>query len=149
MSKNLIAHNFQLSIAFPDTPDDYEIIKDMNQCALNINGNVVSWDSYDADGWKKRLATGKDAIFQIQGKYLQGDSTHEKLVGILFDSVDKHNGFKYKLAFPTGSAIKEISGDGVINFNGTNLMGEANDVSALAFEFQSNGKLEVTKSDAK
>lgn len=56
------------------TADNLVGIADMESFSVSIDGNVEEWKPFEAEGWTRRLMTGKSITISISGKRNVGDA---------------------------------------------------------------------------
>lgn len=110
-------------------------IKDIETMSLSIDGNVEEWTSMDAEGWTRRLMTGKSFTMALNGKRNIGDAGNDFVHGLAFKTgVDCST--NAEITFPDGA---KLAFDCVVNVTETS-GGDATNVGPLAFELLSDGK---------
>lgn len=73
-------------------------IAEMTSFSVSIDGNVQEWTPMDAEGWMKRMTTGKALTVSLSGKLCPGDPGNDYIAGLAWKS-DIHAG--------AGSGIKK------------------------------------------
>jgi hypothetical protein len=117
------------------TASDMVTIAQMDTFSISIDGNVVEWSSFEAEGWLSRLVTGKALSITMSGKRCNGDPGNDYVAGMGFKTGNDCS-TKMEVVFPSGATL---TFDCVINV--TNLEGgESRDVAPLEFECLSDGK---------
>lgn len=125
------------------TEVDMVPIKEMESFSISIDGNVEEWNPFEAEGWTRRLVTGKAFTLSIAGKRHIGDEGNDYVAGLAWKSgVDCST--KMLWTFPDGATL---SFDAVVNV--TNIgAGETRNVGPLEFDVMSDGKPTYTAPSA-
>lgn len=112
------------------------VIADCETFQVAINGNMVEYSPFEAEGWIKRKLTGKDIVITVTAKRNVGDAGQDLIAGCAFKTMgDAELDFAWN--FPDGSSV--WFKNAVINV--TNLGGgNARDLGPLEFTVNSNGK---------
>lgn len=110
-------------------------IADMETFTVSIDGNVEEWKPYEAEGWVRRMVTGKSITIGISGKRNVGDPGNDYVNGLaLKTGSDASTTLTWN--FPDGSKLVIV---GVVNVTEWG-SGESTAVAPLAFDFMSDGK---------
>lgn len=111
-------------------------ISDCETFQVAINGNIVEYSPFEAEGWLKRKMTGKDIVMTVTAKRNVGDTGQELIAGCALKTMgDAELDFAWE--FPDGSKI--WFKNAVISV--TNLgTGNSRDLGQLEFTVSSNGK---------
>lgn len=110
-------------------------IADMENYSVAIDGNVEEWNPYDAEGWVRRLVTGKSITVSVSGKRNVGDAGNDYIEGVaLKTGTDCNSTLVWN--FPSGAKLLIPGAINVTEFGS----GESRTVAPLAFEFMSDGK---------
>ena len=132
-------HQFQICTtgrATKDNPGTYKDIADMESFSVSFDDNVEEWTPMTAEGWVRRLKTGKGITISINGKRNVGDAGNDYIAGLAFkNGADCNSTLKW--TFPDGTAYLIHC---VINV--TAIGGDSTNVDPLEFECLSDGKPE-------
>ena len=110
-------------------------IADMENFSVAIDGNVEEWKPFDAEGWTRRLVTGKSITISISGKRNVGDEGNDYVEGLaLKTGADASTTLIWN--FPSGASLKIPGVVSVTEWGG----GDSTAVAPLAFDFMSDGK---------
>lgn len=110
-------------------------IADMENFSVAIDGNVEEWKPFDAEGWVRRLVTGKSITISISGKRNIGDAGNDYIDGLaLKTGADASTTLIWN--FPSGASLKIPGVVSVTEWGG----GDSTAVAPLAFDFMSDGK---------
>ena len=66
------------------TTEEMVPIAEMTSFSVSIDGSVQEWTPMDAEGWMKRMTTGKALTVSLSGKLCPGEGGHA-LIGVLND----------------------------------------------------------------
>lgn len=130
-------NQFSIDITGGDgsSEENLATIADMENYSVAIDGNVEEWNPYDAEGWVRRLVTGKSITISVSGKRNVGDSGNDYIEGVaLKTGTDCNSTLVWN--FPSGAKLLI---PGVINVTEWG-SGESRVVAPLAFEIMSDGK---------
>lgn len=120
--------------------EDLHNIADMENFSISIDNEIQEWKPYDAEGWTKRLLTGKSVAITVSGKRNVGDAGNDYIAGLAFVNGTDANGI-LQWTFPDGTKYIQPSVFSVSNIGA----GETVNVGPLEFEALSNGKPEITQ----
>lgn len=111
------------------------IVADMETFSVTIDGNVEEWKPYEAEGWVRRLVTGKSITISVSGKRNVGDTGNDYISGLaLKTGSDATTTLTWN--FPDGSKLVVV---GVVNVTEWG-SGDSTGVAPLAWDFMSDGK---------
>ena len=130
-------NQFSIDITGGDggSEENLATIADMENYSVAIDGNVEEWNPYDAEGWVRRLVTGKSITISVSGKRNVGDAGNDYVEGVaLKTGTDCNSTLVWN--FPSGAKLLI---PGVINVTEWG-SGESRVVAPLAFEIMSDGK---------
>ena len=116
------------------TGDESTVVKDAESLAIAIDGNIEEWDSMEAEGWKRRLMTGKSITITMGGKRNYGDPGNDYVAGLFMKKGQACNSI-LTITFPDGGKLTMPC---VINV--TSLGGNATSVGELQWTALSDGK---------
>ncbi len=122
--------------------DATTVVKDTTALSIAIDGKVEEWTPLDAEGWTRRLMTGKSITITMGGKRNYGDPGNDYVAGLAYKNGQDCNSV-FSVIFPDGS---KLSFDCVINVTG--LGGESTNVDALSWTVLSDGKPTYTAASA-
>lgn len=137
--RNIVNHEFKLQIKRNDV---FEDLIELTNVDLKINGTIQEFNPYQMKGWAKRVSTGKSMDVTCTGKFLWGNELHNYFLQLMFGDAVNQNDLEFKIIFPlidvnaTNKLNAELNFIGAINFNGSELMGESNDVSPINLEIK-------------
>ena len=120
--------------------ENFVTIAEMETFSVEMDGKVQEWTPMDAEGWVKRIMTGKGFSLKLSGKRCSGDAGNDYLAqcawltGSGCDSV-------FQWEFPNGDKLKF---ECVVNVSNPGT-GDAVDVGGLEVEIMSHGKPQYTE----
>ena len=120
--------------------ENFVTIAEMETFSVEMDGKVQEWTPMDAEGWVKRIMTGKGFSLKLSGKRCIGDAGNDYLAqcawltGSGCDSV-------FQWEFPNGDKLKF---ECVVNVSNPGT-GDAVDVGGLEVEIMSHGKPQYTE----
>ena len=119
---------------------NWENIADCESFSVSFDNNVEEWNPFDAQGWVRRLMTGKGVKITVNAKRNVGDDGNDAVAALAWlNGRDCEMPFRW--TFPDGTLV--VFQDAV--FNVTNIgSGDSTNVAPLAFEVLSNGRPTVT-----
>lgn len=117
------------------TESDMAIVKEMETFSVKMDGKVEEWTTMDAEGWIKRLMTGKGFSITMSGKRYNGDPGNDYIASLAWLS-GRACSSKFQWIFPSGGKLEFGC---VINVT-TPGGGDSTNVDSLEFEALSNGK---------
>lgn len=118
-------------------------IADMESFSVSIDGNVEEWKPYEAEGWTRRLVTGKSITISVSGKRHVGDTGNDYIAGLALKTGSEAS-TEFTWTFPDGSSL-EMTGVVSVTEWGA---GDSTNVAPLAFDFMSDGKPTFTAATA-
>lgn len=122
---------------------DMATIADMESFSVAIDGNVEEWSPMDAEGWLRRMVTGKALTISLTGKRNIGDAGNDYVADNAWSTgVDCESKFEWE--FPSGAKLAFDCVISVTNPGG----GESRNVAPLEFEVLSDGKPTFTPAAA-
>lgn len=111
-------------------------IADMESFSVAFDNNVEEWTPFDAEGWVRRLMTGKGVTISVSGKRNVKDAGNDFVAG-MYNKNGRSAEADVEWTFPDGSKV--TFGGAVINV--TNIgAGDSTNVAPLEFDIMSNGK---------
>lgn len=114
---------------------DMKSIADMESFSVSIDGNIEEWKPFDAEGWTRRLMTGKALTVSASGKRNIGDAGNDFIAGLAFlTGADATVPIEW--TFPDGA---KLTFSAVINVTALN-SGDSTSLGTLEFELQADGK---------
>lgn len=118
-------------------------IADMETFSVAIDGNVEEWSPMDAEGWMRRMVTGKALTISLSGKRNIGDAGNDYIANNAWGTgVDCESKFEWE--FPSGA---KLAFDCVINVTNPG-GGDSRNVAGLEMEIMSDGKPTFTPATA-
>ena len=115
-------------------------IAEMETFSVEMDGQVQEWTPMEAEGWVKRMMTGKGFSLKLQGKRCIGDAGNDYLAQCAWMTGSSCDS-EFEWEFPNGDKLKF---DCVINVSNPGT-GDAVDVGALEADIMSHGKPEYTE----
>lgn len=110
-------------------------IADLETFSVSIDGNVEEWSPMDAEGWLRRMVTGKALSISLAGKRNIGDAGNDYVANNAWDTgAGCETSFEWE--FPSGA---KLTFDCVLNVTNPG-GGESRNVAPLEFEVMSDGK---------
>ena len=117
------------------SPDDLKTISDLETFSVSIDGNIEEWSPMEAEGWKRRMVTGKALTITLSGKRCIGDEGNDYVADNAWGTGTSCD-TKFEWEFPSGA---KLAFDCVLNVTNPG-SGDSTNVAALEFEVQSDGK---------
>ncbi|MBR2048279.1 MAG: hypothetical protein IJ960_06740 [Oscillospiraceae bacterium] len=110
-------------------------IAEMESFGVSIDGNTEEWSPMDAEGWMKRMVTGKALTISLSGKRCIGDAGNDYISSKAWcTGADCES--KAEWEFPSGAKLEFDCVINVTNPGG----GDSRNVAPLEFELLSDGK---------
>lgn len=135
-------NQFQVDVSSTGTAS-WKDIADMETFSVSIDNNVEEWTPFTAEGWTRRLMTGKSITVTVSGKRNVGDAGND-FIASLFMRNGRAAECDFKWTFPDGATL--VFPDAVVNV--TNMgAGDSTAVAPLEFEVMSNGKPAYTPAE--
>ncbi len=125
------------------TADNLVGIADMENFSVSIDGNVEEWKPFEAEGWTRRLMTGKSITISISGKRNVGDAGNDYIEGLAMKTGEEAT-TTLIWTFPSGAKLVIKGVVNVTEWGG----GDSTGVAPLAFDFMSDGKPTFTPAAA-
>ena len=113
------------------------VIGEMESFSPSIDGNTEEWSPMDAEGWLRRMVTGKSLTISLSGKRCIGDAGNDYVANKAW-CVGADCESKAEWEFPSGA---KLTFDCVINVTNPG-GGDSRNVAPLEFELLSDGKPE-------
>lgn len=134
-------NKFKIGVKGRDStsPDDLKPISDLETFSVAIDGNIEEWSPMEAEGWKRRMVTGKALTITLSGKRCIGDEGNDYVADNAWGTGTSCD-TKFEWEFPSGA---KLAFDCVLNVTNPG-SGDSTNVAALEFEVQSDGKPEYT-----
>ena len=117
------------------TDADMVTIAEMESFSVSIDGNVEEWKPMEAEGWTKRMTTGKALTISLSGKRCGGDAGNDYVAGLAWKTGLDCN-TKFEWTFPDGA---KLAFDAVVSVT-ENSGGDSTNIGSLAFDVMSDGK---------
>ena len=115
--------------------DDMKPVSSLETFSVEIDGNVEEWTPMEAEGWKRRMVTGKSLTITLSGKREIGDEGNDYVAANAWGTGSGCD-TKFEWEFPDGA---KLAFDWVLSVTNPG-SGDATDVAALEFEVHSDGK---------
>ena len=115
--------------------ESMKTISDLETFSVSIDGNIEEWRPMEAEGWVRRMVTGKSLTITLWGKRNIGDEGNDYVpnnawgTGTTCDT-------KFEWEFPSGA---KLAFDCVLSVTNPG-SGDSTNVATLGFEVQSDGK---------
>ena len=122
---------------------DMATIADMESFSVSIDGNVEEWSPMEAEGWLRRMVTGKALTISLSGKRNVGDTGNDYVAQSAWGT-GKSCESKFEWEFPSGA---KLAFDCVLNVTNPG-SGESRNVAGLEVEVMSDGKPTYTPASA-
>lgn len=142
MSKTGVFPVFNNKFKIGATAEEVHPIAEIESFSVAIDGKVEDWSPFEAEGWTKRLMTGKSLTIALKGKRCVGDIGNDYIAGLAFKTGQDCNG-AFEWEFPSGAKLTMACVVNVTNPGG----GESNAVDGLECDVMSNGKPAFTPAD--
>lgn len=127
-------NKFKISTSGRSTPA-LVTIADLETFSIAIDGNVEEWSPMDAEGWLRRMVTGKSLTISLSGKRNIGDPGNDYVANNAWKTgADCETHFEWE--FPSGAKLAFDCVLSVTNVGG----GDSRNVAPLEFEVLSDGK---------
>lgn len=110
-------------------------IAEMETFSVSIDGNVEEWSPMDAEGWLKRMVTGKSMTISLAGKRCIGDAGNDFVANKAWCTGADCDA-KFEWDFPSGA---KLAFDCVVNVTNPG-GGDSRNVAGLEFDVMTNGK---------
>lgn len=114
---------------------DMVTIAEMESFSVSIDGNVEEWKPMEAEGWTKRMTTGKALTISLSGKRCGGDAGNDYVASLAWKTGLDCN-TKFEWTFPDGA---KLVFDAVVSVT-ENSGGDSTNIGSLAFDVMSDGK---------
>lgn len=117
------------------TSEKMVAVADLETFSVSIDGNVEEWSPLEAEGWMRRMVTGKALTISLAGKRNIGDAGNDYVAnnawgtGVSCES-------KFEWEFPSGAKLAFDCVISVTNPGG----GDSRNVAGLEFDVMSDGK---------
>ena len=110
-------------------------VSSLETFSVSIDGNIEEWSPMEAEGWKRRMVTGKALTITLSGKRCIGDEGNDYVADNAWGTGTSCD-TKFEWEFPSGA---KLAFDCVLNVTNPG-SGDSTNVAALEFEVQSDGK---------
>lgn len=117
------------------TDDDMKTIAEMESFSVAIDGNTEEWSPMEAEGWLRRMVTGKSLTISLSGKRNIGDEGNDYVADNAWGTGTDCES-KFEWVFPSGAKLAFDCVLSVTNPGG----GDSRNVSGLEFDVMSDGK---------
>lgn len=114
---------------------DMNTISNLETFSVAIDGNIEEWKPMEAEGWVRRMVTGKSLTITLSGKRDIGDAGNDYVADNAWGTGTSCDS-KFEWEFPSGA---KLAFDCVLNVTNPG-SGDSTNVAALEFEVQSDGK---------
>lgn len=122
---------------------DMVSIADMVTFSVAVDGNVVEWSPMEAEGWLRRMVTGKALTISLSGKRNVGDPGNDYVANTAW-STGAGCESKFEWEFPSGA---KLTFDCVINVTNPG-GGDSRNVADMELAIMSDGKPTFTAAAA-
>lgn len=127
-------NKFKISTTGRTSPA-YALIADMENFSVSIDGNVEEWSPMEAEGWLRRMVTGKSLKISLSGKRNIGDAGNDYVANNAWNTgAGCETAAEWE--FPSGAKLTFNCVLNVTNPGG----GESRNGAPLEFEVLSDGK---------
>lgn len=110
-------------------------IADLETFSVAVDGNVEEWSPMEAEGWLRRMVTGKSLTISLSGKRNIGDAGNDYVASNAWNTGTGCE-TKFEWEFPSGAKLDFNCVLNVTNPGG----GDSRNVAPLEFEVMSDGK---------
>ncbi len=117
------------------TKEALKTIAEMESFSVKVDGTVEEWTPMEAEGWIRRLMTGKSITVSLKGKRSIGDAGNDYIYELSWKSGRDCDGF-FEWEFPSGGKIEFGCVVNVTTPGG----GDSTNVDGLEFDIMSSGK---------
>lgn len=117
------------------TKETLKTIAEMESFSVKVDGTVEEWTPMEAEGWIRRLMTGKSITVSMKGKRSIGDEGNDYIYELSWKSGRDCDGF-FEWEFPSGGKIEFACVVNVTTPGG----GDSTNVDGLEFDVMSSGK---------
>lgn len=117
------------------TAEQMVSIADMESFSVTVDGNVEEWSPMDAEGWMRRMVTGKALAISLTGKRNIGDPGNDYVANNAWCTGASCES-KFEWDFPSGAKLVFDCVLNVTNPGG----GDSRNAAPLEFEVMSDGK---------
>lgn len=117
------------------TGDTMVTIADLETFSVAIDGNIEEWSPMEAEGWLRRMVTGKALTISLSGKRSIGDAGNDYVANNAWNTGTGCE-TKFEWEFPSGAKLAFNCVLNVTNPGG----GDSRNVAPLEFEVMSDGK---------
>jgi len=135
MAKTGVLPVYENKFKIGASSDAVNTIAEMESFSVAIDGKVEEWSPFDAEGWTKRLVTGKSVTVSLKGKRCIGDTGNDYIAGLAYKTGQDCNAY-FEWEFPSGAKLTMECVISVTNPGG----GESTSIDALECDVMSNGK---------
>lgn len=135
MPKTGVYPVFENKFKIGASEDSLNTIADMETFSVSIDGNTEEWSPMDAEGWLRRLNTGKALTVSLSGKRNIGDAGNDFVADIAWKT-GTDCGAYFEWEFPSGAKLAFDCVVDVKNVGG----GDSRNVAGLEFDVLSDGK---------
>lgn len=133
-------NQFQIATSGTGETSVMSNIADCDSFSVAFDNKIEEWYSFDMEGWRRALMTGKAVTISVTAKRNVGDAGNDAVSDLTFkNGRDAEKDFQW--TFPDGTVVKFIGA--VINVKNTGA-GESTAVAPLEFDIVSNGKPTIT-----
>lgn len=127
-------NKFKISTSGREAPA-MAVIAELESFSPSIDGNTEEWSPLDAEGWLRRMVTGKSLTLALTGKRCIGDPGNDYIANKAWcTGADCES--KAEWEFPSGAKLEFDCVINVTNPGG----GDSRNVAPLEFELLSDGK---------
>lgn len=116
-------------------PDDMKTIAELETFSVAIDGNTEEWSPMEAEGWLRRMVTGKALTISLSGKRNIGDEGNDYVADNAWGTGTTCES-KFEWEFPSGAKLAFDCVISVTNPGG----GDSRNVAGLEFDVLSDGK---------
>lgn len=125
------------------SPDEMKAIAEMETFSVAIDGNTEEWSPMEAEGWLRRMVTGKALTITLSGKRCIGDEGNDYVADNTWGTGTTCES-KFEWEFPSGA---KLAFDCVLSVTNPG-SGDSRNVAGLEFDVMSDGKPTYTPASA-
>lgn len=126
---------FQNKFKIGTDKEKLSAIAEMESFSVSIDGNVEEWSPMEAEGWLKRMVTGKALTISLSGKRCVGDAGNDFVASSAWGTGTSCEGY-FVWELPSSAKIEFPCVVSVTNPGG----GDSRNVAGLEADIMSNGK---------
>ena len=115
--------------------EEYTLIKGLTNISPSVNGKIVTYTTYNDNGWDNNQVTGKGFKITVDGYRIFGDPGNDELANTKF-AIGEAANKEFRYTFADGSALEFKAAVNVTAFSG----GAPTDLIPLKGELNGKGQ---------